>query len=166
MTENERIKEVRKAHGMTLESFGAKIGVTRSAMSNIENGIRGVTDQMRRSICREFGINEEWLRDGTGQMEATASGVELDAIAAAHNATDLERRLVRAYFELDEETRRKVMGVLKATILADDAREKEAEREQAEIEAEVESYRQQLLEERGIQASQDSSQSSGGGKLA
>jgi transcriptional regulator with XRE-family HTH domain len=64
MTINERVKEVRKLEELTMESFGNKLGVGRSAISNIENNKRNVTDQMIKSICREFGYNEEWLRDG------------------------------------------------------------------------------------------------------
>lgn len=65
---NERIKQLRKELGLTLEKFGEKIGVSRSAMGNIENGVRGVTDQMFKSICREFNVREEWLRTGEGEM--------------------------------------------------------------------------------------------------
>ena len=65
---NERIKQLRKELGLTLEKFGEKIGVSRSAMGNIENGVRGVTDQMFKSICREFNVREEWLRNGEGEM--------------------------------------------------------------------------------------------------
>ena len=68
MKMNERIKELRKALGLTLEKFGERLGVSRAALSNIENGNRSVTDQMFKSICREFSVNEEWLRDGTGEM--------------------------------------------------------------------------------------------------
>lgn len=64
MTVNERIKEIRKDEKLTMESFGEKLGVGRTAISNIENSKRNVTDQMIKSICREFGYNEEWLRDG------------------------------------------------------------------------------------------------------
>ena len=65
---NDRIKQLRKELGLTLEKFGEKIGVSRSAMGNIENGVRGVTDQMFKSICREFNVREEWLRTGEGEM--------------------------------------------------------------------------------------------------
>ena len=70
MTENERIRNVRQNYGLTLEAFGKRVGVTKAAMSNIENGSRGVTDQMRRSICREFNVNEAWLRTGDGDMNS------------------------------------------------------------------------------------------------
>ena len=68
MTENERIKEVRKVLDLTLEKFGQKVGVTRASMSNIENGNRNVTEQMRKAICREFKVDYIWLTTGEGEM--------------------------------------------------------------------------------------------------
>lgn len=68
MTQGERVKEVRKSLDLTLEKFGERLGVTKVAISNIENGNRSLTDQMQKSICREFNISEDWLRDGTGDM--------------------------------------------------------------------------------------------------
>lgn len=65
---NERIKELRKELGLTLEKFGNRLGVSKVAISRLENGINNVTDQMFKSICREFNVNPEWLRDGTGDM--------------------------------------------------------------------------------------------------
>ncbi len=65
---NERIRELRKLLGFTLEKFGAPLGVGKTAISKIENGERGVTDQMVKSICREYNVNEEWLIDGIGEM--------------------------------------------------------------------------------------------------
>jgi transcriptional regulator with XRE-family HTH domain len=65
---NERIKELRKFLGLTLEKFGERLGVGKTAISKIEKGDRNVTDQMFVSICREFKVNEDWLRDGTGEM--------------------------------------------------------------------------------------------------
>lgn len=64
----DRIKELRNTLEMSAEKFGARVGVTRSAISRIENGIVNVTEQMQKSICREFNVSEEWLRYGTGDM--------------------------------------------------------------------------------------------------
>ncbi len=66
MTQGERVKKIRKSLNLTLEKFGEKLGVGRTAISNIEKGNRKLTNQMTRSICREFGINEVWLRTGEG----------------------------------------------------------------------------------------------------
>ena len=70
MTENERVRAVRKAKKLTLEQFGAVIGMSRSTISDIENGNRSVTRQTHLSICREFGVREEWLNNGEGEMFA------------------------------------------------------------------------------------------------
>ena len=64
----ERVKELRKALGLSGEKFGEKIGVTRSAISDIERGRKGLSDSNILAICREFNVNEEWLRTGTGEM--------------------------------------------------------------------------------------------------
>ena len=67
MTQGERIKEVRNTLGLTLEKFGNRLGVTKTAISNIEKGNRNLTDQMIISICREFNVNKKWLRTGEGE---------------------------------------------------------------------------------------------------
>ena len=54
---------------MTLEQFGEKLGVTKTAISYVENNKRNLTEQMLLSICREFGVNEIWLRTGEGDVE-------------------------------------------------------------------------------------------------
>ena len=65
---NERVKELRKKLGLSGEKFGERIGIRRSAVSNLESGRNNLTEQMIISICREFNVNEEWLRHGTGDM--------------------------------------------------------------------------------------------------
>lgn len=69
MTQGERVRDVRKAKEMSMEQFGEKLGVQKSAISKIENGTRGLTEQMLKSICREFNVNEDWLRTGAGDPE-------------------------------------------------------------------------------------------------
>jgi transcriptional regulator with XRE-family HTH domain len=65
---NERIRKIRKYFKLSQDEFGSKLGVTNAAISRIENGDRSVTDQLFISICREFNINENWLRTGDGEM--------------------------------------------------------------------------------------------------
>lgn len=65
---NERIKQLRKELGLTLEKFGERLGVSKVAISLIENGKNALTDQMFKSICREFNVREEWLRNGEGEI--------------------------------------------------------------------------------------------------
>ncbi len=68
MTRGERVREARKSLDLTLEKFGERLGVGKTAISNIECGNRSLTDQMCKSICREFNISEDWLLNGTGKM--------------------------------------------------------------------------------------------------
>lgn len=67
MTLGERIKEVRTNKGLTLEKFGDPIGLKKSSLSQIENGQVNVTDRVIKSICREFGVHELWMRTGIGE---------------------------------------------------------------------------------------------------
>ena len=102
---NERIKELRKTLGLTLEKFGERLGVSKVAISLIENGKNTVTDQMFKSICREFNVNENWLRTGEGEMFVPVSTFNLDEFVKSKGASDLELEIVKAYFELDEDVR-------------------------------------------------------------
>lgn len=63
-----RIKEVRKVNGLTQAEFGEKIGVKGNTVTGYETGIRSPSDAIIVSICREFGVNESWLRTGEGDM--------------------------------------------------------------------------------------------------
>lgn len=65
---NERIKELRKALDLTQQKFADTLGVKRNTVGQWECGINSVTDQVVTSICREFNVNENWLRNGTGEM--------------------------------------------------------------------------------------------------
>lgn len=80
MTLGERVKEVRKAQDMTLEEFGKRLSVTKVTMSNIERGNRSLTERMLKDICREFNINEKWLKTGEGDI--TRKRTEEEEIAA------------------------------------------------------------------------------------
>lgn len=68
MTKNERVREVRKSLGLTLEKFGERVGVKKNAISAIENGRNSLTEQMSRTICLEFNVNPSWLTTGNGEM--------------------------------------------------------------------------------------------------
>ena len=66
---NDRIRHLRKELlNLTLDQFGERIGLKKSALSHLENGNVNITDQTRRSICREFNVNEEWLLTGVGEV--------------------------------------------------------------------------------------------------
>lgn len=95
-TINDRIKILRKELGLTLEKFGAILGVGKNAISRIETGKNGVTDQMFKSICREFNVNEIWLRDGIAPMLVELSQQEATMKAAANLLKDNESSIAKS----------------------------------------------------------------------
>lgn len=109
---NSRIRELRKTLNLTLEEFGKKLGVTRAAISNIENGNRDVTNQMIVSICRGFNVDEEWLRTGKGEMfqhlpeeDETAAFVSELLFDNDNELYTLIKEIMRTYSQLDEKSK-------------------------------------------------------------
>ena len=64
----DRIKKIRKELDLTQQEFADRIGVKRNTVGQWECGINPLTDQTISSICREFNVNEDWLRTGEGEM--------------------------------------------------------------------------------------------------
>lgn len=106
---NERIKELRKTLGLTLEEFGARIGMGKSSVSKIEKGLNGTTDQTIRSICREFKVSEDWLRTGEGDMFDQEQPSILARLSSEYKLTAREQSVVAAFLELDEADRAAIM---------------------------------------------------------
>lgn len=67
MTQGERIRKIRKELKLTLEKFGEKLGVKKSAISDLESGRNSLTDQMIKSICREYNVSYDYLTYGDGE---------------------------------------------------------------------------------------------------
>lgn len=61
---NARIKELRKANGLSQEAFAARIGITKSSVSLIESGKNNPSEQTVLLICERFGVRREWLENG------------------------------------------------------------------------------------------------------
>lgn len=115
---NERIKKLRKTLGLTLEKFGERLGVKRNSVSQWENGINNVSDQVRKSICREFGVNEEWLLSGSGPMFIQSSTFSLDEFVKSRGASDLELDIMKAYFDLEPDVRKMIIEHFKSRLAA------------------------------------------------
>ena len=105
MTIGERIKILRKEKCLSMEDFGAIIGMGKSAVSRIENGVNGTTDQTIRSICREFGVNEQWLRTGEGEMFERTRASVLDRLSTEYDLSREQRSVIEAFLDLDPQER-------------------------------------------------------------
>ena len=90
MTQNERVKEVRKTLGLTLEQFGDRLGIKKAAVSKIEKGENSLTDANIKAICREFSVDYMWLTTGEGEMFVETDDdffERIDRIMAGENET-------------------------------------------------------------------------------
>lgn len=99
MTINERIKKVRKALDLTQREFGEHIGMKQNSIAQVEMG-RNTSDQTIFAICREFNVNEDWLRTGEGEMfKADASDV-MEALANKYHLSHGAQILVEKFVNL------------------------------------------------------------------
>ena len=67
MSIGERIRQLRRGLDLTQKEFGEKINLKSNSIALIEGG-RNTSDQTIFAICREFSVNEQWLRTGEGDM--------------------------------------------------------------------------------------------------
>lgn len=107
MEEGQRVRELRKELQLTLEKFGKPLGVGKTAISKIENGERGLTDQMILAICREYNVDENWLRTGEGEMFKKLNRqqelAQLTATLFKEEEDSFKSRLIMALAQLNEE---------------------------------------------------------------
>lgn len=104
MTQGERIREVRKALGLTLEKFGEKIGMKKNSVSQLENGKNSVTEQVVKAICREYNVDYMWLTTGDGEMfiDTDDDFIErIDCIMAGED--EARKNLFKFMLELSDE---------------------------------------------------------------
>lgn len=103
---NERIKELRKELGLTQQKFANSIGVKQNTVAQYEIGRNPPTDTVVTLICREFDVDEEWLRTGAGPMfREKTRDEELAEFFGKVLAgdPDFRRRLLSAMSRLSEE---------------------------------------------------------------
>ena len=113
---NERFKIIRLKLKLSQEDMGNKIGVTNATISRLEKGVNNFTERMITSICREFNVNEEWLRYGTGEMFAPTFNDKLDQLATEYNFSKLEYTFFSSYLKLDEKKREAVTEFLESIV--------------------------------------------------
>lgn len=102
----DRIKAIRKHYDLTQAEFGDRIGVKGNTITNYENDLRNPSDAIIVSICREFNVNEEWLRTGNGEMfHPITKNDEISKLfgeVLKENNDEFKRRLISALAKLDD----------------------------------------------------------------
>ena len=100
---NERIKQLRKELKLSQDEFGKRIGVGKSAVSLLESGRNNLTEQMIKSICREYNVDYFWLTTGQGEMFTDIEAdlmARIDYIMTGEN--DIAKRTFKAFAKLDK----------------------------------------------------------------
>lgn len=117
MTQGERVREVRKTLNLTLEKFGEKVGVGKTAISKIEKSERSLTEQMAKAICREFRVDYFWLTEGNGDMFTNTPQSVVDEIAEEYNLDAVDKKIIEKYLELSEEHRKILKDYIRSVFL-------------------------------------------------
>ena len=119
---NKRLKQIRNNLGLSQEEFGKKIGIeSRAHISSLENGTRNITDRIIKDTCREFGINEKWLRTGDGDMYYTPDDRYAINVAKLQRTDDETIiRWVNAIAETNPDALREIEGFMKKILGLDD----------------------------------------------
>lgn len=89
----DRIKKIRKENNLTQEKFAERLGLKRQTIATYETGRSEPMDNIIFSICREFNINEEWLRTGEGDMAVNEDN---------NNSYNIKERIIGAVTVMDE----------------------------------------------------------------
>ena len=116
MTTGERVKEIRKTLNLTLEKFGEKLGVGKTAISKIEKDERNLTDQMAKSICREYNVNYDYLIYEEGEMFSDLTQTILDDLCAQYSLNDFDKAIIELYVNTPLELRQEVKKKMKEFI--------------------------------------------------
>lgn len=114
----DRIRKIRRDLDLTQQEFADRIGVKRGAIANYEIGRNVPTDSVVSLICREFGVNEEWLRDGTGEMFAPDASDELEALVKRYDLSNADQVLIEKYINLKAGSRETIIDFITDVVAA------------------------------------------------
>ena len=105
MSIHERIKMIRERFDLTQEEFGEHISLSRPQITLMEAGKRQLSERTANDICRVFGVNQEWLIHGEGEMFKEREAYIQYLVYHVLNADEKERDFLMTYFRLPEKKR-------------------------------------------------------------
>lgn len=108
-TIGDRIKQVRKELNLSMEKFGDKIGIVKSAINNIEKGLNNPSERTLKLICSEFNVNYAWLTEGQGDMFIEIPDNILDRLIQEYDLEEDNKPILKAYLEAKPETRKEIL---------------------------------------------------------
>lgn len=129
MSVGDRIKKARQAMNMTQQAFADRIGLKRNTVATYEMDRAQPSDRTIADICREFNVNETWLRTGEGDMFLRLSrDEELAAFFGdvLSGQPDFKRRFLAVLSRLDEREWR-LLETMADRLVAEVQKEKEGQ---------------------------------------
>ena len=114
----DRIRKIRRDLDLTQQEFADRIGIKRNTIANYETGRNEPIDSVVSLICREFGVNEEWLRDGTGEMFAPDASDELEALVKRYDLSNADQVLIEKYINLKAGSRETIIDFITDVVAA------------------------------------------------
>lgn len=108
----DRIKLARTTLGKTQAEFAQAINRTQSLFARYENGTNNINDRTIADICREFNVNEQWLRAGEGPMFREQDNLDnmltADVAKLVRSSDEFTKKLIHNYLSLPQEARDEV----------------------------------------------------------
>ena len=105
MTIGERIRLIRKETGLNQTDFGEKVGLRQSSLGQIESGVRNATDRTIILICEKYGVREEWLRNGTGEMFLESDSTIVSQLSSEYGLDAFEKVLIEGFLKMKPKER-------------------------------------------------------------
>ena len=105
MTIGERIRLIRKETGLNQTDFGEKVGLRQSSLGQNESGVRNATDRTIILICEKYGVREEWLRNGTGEMFLESDSTIVSQLSSEYGLDAFEKVLIEGFLKMKPEER-------------------------------------------------------------
>lgn len=132
----DRIKQLRKALGLTQAKFGEIIGLKQNSVALIEAG-RETSDQTIFAICREFRVNEAWLRTGEGEMFVPTPTTVVDQLCEEYDLDGAARVVLEKFITLPPEEQEVIFGYMCSVVDAIRAEKTEAEKLHDQLDAQL-----------------------------
>lgn len=108
MTVGERIKKVRRALDLTQQVFADRLGMKQNTIATYEMNRTNPSDPAIKSICREFNVNEVWLRTGEGEMFTNAPNSAIEELVVDYYLDAFDEALIREYLFLSPNQRKMI----------------------------------------------------------
>ncbi len=112
MNIGEQIKKLRKNLDLTQQKFGERIGIKGNTVAQYELGRNEPIDAVISLICREFHVNENWLRTGDGDMFQPEPTDYIDTLASAYHLSVPDQILLRKFISMTPEDRAVITGYI------------------------------------------------------